>query len=76
MKKTLSAQKDFSFFITPSDLRQIGMDEVAYIKRYDMNGQAAFVVHAADGTAIAVQKDISSALGSAHHQDLDVVALH
>ncbi len=76
MKKSVSAHKDFSFFVTPSDLRQIGLNEVAYIKRYDVNGQPAFVVHAADGTAIAVQKDISSALGSAHHQDLDVVALH
>lgn len=76
MKKQTIMQKDFSFFITPADLREIGLNEVAYIKRYETNGQAAFVVHAADGTALAVQKDMDAALGSAFHQELNVVALH
>ncbi len=64
------------FLMSQQDLRELGMQEVGYVKKYKMNGKIAFVLHAADGTALAVQDDASSALNSARHQDLDLVSVH
>lgn len=62
--------------MTQGDLRKLGLQEVGYIKRYQTRGETAFVLHAADGTALAVQNDIDAAHVSADHQDIDVVSVH
>jgi hypothetical protein len=58
------------------DLLNLGMNEVAYIKQYTVDGQKAYVLHAADGTALAMQNDISAARLSAAHSQLGIVSLH
>jgi hypothetical protein len=63
-------------FMTLSDLRDLGKDEVGYVRRHLLEGQAAFVLHAADGTALAVQRDIASARLSARVQSLELVSVH
>jgi hypothetical protein len=62
--------------LTPSDLKALGKDQVAYVKKYRVKNHIAFVLHAADGTAIAVQKNAAAAHLSAQHQELSVVSLH
>ncbi len=62
--------------MTEQEFKALGMDQVAYIKAYRVKDKVAWVVHAADGTAIAVQNDSSSAHNSAHAQDLGVATLH
>jgi len=47
-----------------------------YIRRYQVNDQPAFVLHAADGAALAVQRDAAGATMSAHQQDLEIVSVH
>lgn len=62
--------------MTDQEFKAFGLDEVAYIKAYPVKDGTAWVVHAADGTALAVQKDASAAVDSAHAQDLGVATVH
>lgn len=62
--------------LTPSDLRALGKNELAYVRRYHVKGQVAYVLHAADGSAIGVRKDAAAARLCAREQDLELVSLH
>ncbi len=62
--------------MSDQEFKALGMDQVAYIKAYRVKDKLAWVVHAADGTAIAVQNDADAALDSAHAQDLGIATLH
>lgn len=62
--------------MSDQEFKALGMDQVAYIKAYRVKDQTAWVVHAADGTAIAVQNDVAAAVNSAQAQDLGVATLH
>ena len=76
MKNSILPENFVPFLMTEADLRKLGIEEVAYIKKYRVDGKAAWVLHAADGTALAVQNNSDSAVASAGHHDLDLVALH
>ncbi|GBQ96975.1 DUF1150 family protein [Asaia lannensis] len=43
------------------DLKEFGMSHVAYVKPVMYEGEAAFAIHAADGTPMALAEDRSSA---------------
>jgi len=62
--------------ISSADFLRLGLDEVAYIKRHLVDGKAAWVLHAADGTALAVQDTANAAQQSAHHYELNLVTIH
>lgn len=62
--------------MSQADLKNLGMDDIGYVKKYAIDGEDAWVLHAADGTALAVQKDVDAARVSAQHQDLDIVSVH
>jgi hypothetical protein len=58
------------------DLLTLGLDEVGYIKAYKDGGKKIWVLHAANGTAVAVEPDAAKALQSAMHNDLGLVSVH
>ena len=62
--------------MSQTEFKNLGIEEVGYVKQYRIHGEPAFVLHAADGTALAVQKDLDAAHISAQHQALDIVSLH
>lgn len=62
--------------MSQADLKNLGLSEVGYVKKYSIDGEPAYVLHAADGTALAVQKDVDAARISAQYQDLDLVSVH
>lgn len=72
----VATHHDFLSPISKNDLKRIGMGEVAYVKKYLIDGKPAFVLHAADGTALAVQGNNVAAKNSAHQQELELVAIH
>jgi len=69
MTKTLRNEEAASPQALPSDLRRMthedlkefGMSRVAYVKPVVYEGEAAFAIHAADGTPMALAEDRSSA---------------
>jgi len=62
--------------ISPQDLMVLGLEQVAYVKPIEVEGAAAFAVHAADGTQIAVMKSREIAFATILHNDLEPVSLH
>ncbi len=77
MKDNMISEKDGALSLSQLDLRKLGLEEVAYIKNYKtQNGLPAWVLHAADGKAVAVQKTEEAACESARQQSLTLVSLH
>lgn len=62
--------------MTRSQLRQLGMPRLAYLRRGSFDGQTAFAIHAADGTAIAVVEDLEVAMELASEGNMIFVAVH
>jgi hypothetical protein len=52
------------------------MQDVAYIKRITVNDGAAFAVHAADGTQVALLPDREVAYATVRQHDLEPVSVH
>lgn len=76
MKNEVEAQKQIALQMTQNDLRDLGLEEVGYVRQYTVKGKPAWVLHAADGTALAVQDTPVSLRLSAQHHELDIVSLH
>lgn len=76
MKSNFLPDNFIPFLMTQADLKKLGLEEVGYVKQYVVNGKPAWVLHAADGTAITVQGDAVGAQNSARHHELDLVAVH
>lgn len=76
MKTNQLSETTIPFLMTQQDLKQLGLDEVGYVKKYNVKGKIAWVLHAADGTALAVQSNRNAAHESAEHKEIDVVSVH
>ena len=55
MKNTVSTDIRKLVVMTEQELKNLGLSEVGYVKPHRVKGQTAWVLHAADGTALAVQ---------------------
>lgn len=62
--------------ISPQDLMQLGLQEVAYVKPVQIDGENVVTVHAADGTQIAVMPDRESAFAAVRQHDMEPVSVH
>jgi len=62
--------------ITTSDLAQLGMQWVAYIKPVEIDGTVAFGIFAADGKQLAIVPTRDSAIVTARQNDLEPVSVH
>jgi hypothetical protein len=58
------------------ELALFGMQDLAYVKQVIVNDVAAYAVHAADGTQIAVLPDREIALATVRQHDLDPLSVH
>lgn len=58
------------------ELARFGVQDLAYIKPVTIEGTAAFAVHAADGTQIALIDDRSLAYATVRHYDMEPVSVH
>lgn len=68
--------QDFFSDVSKSDLKNMGLGDVAYVRRYILRGYKAFVLHAADGTALAVQSSEVAAKQNAYNEDLNLATVH
>lgn len=76
MKDNALPEQTIPFLMTEQDLKKLGLDKVGYVRQYQMEGKMAFVLHAADGTALAVQRTDAAARASAQHKEINLVAVH
>lgn len=69
-------QTQLPYTISPQDLMQLGLQEVAYVKPVLIEGRSAVTVHAADGTQIAVMESREQAFAAVRQHDLEPLSVH
>ncbi len=62
--------------MSPEAFAYLGAPALAYVKKVMVEGEPAFAVHAADGTAIAIFDNRDYAFAAAKQNDLDAVSVH
>lgn len=67
--------RDFLKELSNRDFLNVGLNEIAYIRRRE-DSAAPYSVHAADGTQISVMDSLDTALVSVWHNNLHPVTLH
>ncbi|HEY7689601.1 MAG TPA: DUF1150 family protein [Dongiaceae bacterium] len=62
--------------MTPTDLAQLGMQWVAYIRPMEVDGAQAYGIFAADGKQLAIVPTRESAIAVARQNDLEPLSVH
>ena len=62
--------------LSPQDFLSFGMQDIAYVREVEIDGQVGYAVHAADGTPLSVMDSMAEATTLIHHNDLETVILH
>jgi hypothetical protein len=62
--------------MTQGELLQLGLPRLAYLRCGTIDGQPAYALHAADGTAMAIVEDIEVAIDLASENDMLFVSVH
>jgi len=62
--------------MTSAQFRRLGVRSVVYLRSGLLNGETAFVIHAADGIPMAVVQDVESAVALASEHGMAFVAVH
>ena len=62
--------------LTPEQLAQLGMADLAYVKPVLLNGQMAFAIHAADGSPMAMAADCALAVAAIVQHEMQPALVH
>lgn len=62
--------------MTSEQLRQLGINQVAYVRACIREGHPLFLVHGADGIAFATVDDLEHAVEIAAEQGFEFVTVH
>jgi hypothetical protein len=62
--------------ISPKEFALLGVEDMAYVKRVTVNGAAAYAIHAADGTEMAVLADRDLAFATLRQHNLEPLSVH
>ncbi|EHD13677.1 hypothetical protein CIN_10360 [Commensalibacter intestini A911] len=72
--KLIAAQKDENVvdvrYLTESQLKSLGVSQMAYVKTILINGDVVFAIHAADGTPMAVTDNVKTAFAAVVQQEM------
>jgi len=62
--------------LTESQLAQLGVSQLAYVKPVIVEGRAAYAIHAADGTPMAVTDDREVAVAAIQQHEMVPASVH
>ena len=62
--------------LTPAQLGQLGVSQIAYVRAVMVNGEPGFAIHGADGTPMAVADNRDVALAAILQHDMVPVMVH
>ena len=62
--------------ISTEQLAQLGMQQIAYVKPVTVNGTAAFAIHAADGTPMAIAGELDVAVAAIVQHEMVPAQVH
>jgi hypothetical protein len=62
--------------LSQQQLMQLGVSQIAYVKRVDTDAGVAFAIHAADGTPMAIAADQDVALAAIRQHEMLPALVH
>ena len=62
--------------MSPQDFLIYGMEDIAYIRSIDLDGEKAYAIHAANGQTLSVLDTESDAIIAIEQNGLDTTRLH
>lgn len=62
--------------LSPHDFRQMGLNEMAYIRTVEVDGATAYAIHAADGTPLMINETFETACGVILENQMFPVVTH
>ena len=62
--------------LSADQLQQLGVSQLAYVKRVTLNGSTAYAIHAADGSPMAVAGDLDLAVAAIRQHEMVPSLLH
>ncbi len=72
----LTKPSDLLRDLSSQDFLNFGAQQIAYIRKVDVDGAEAFAVHDADGTPLSVMDTLDSAMVVARYNDLEPATVH
>ena len=80
-RSKLTAGKEAPKFVdirnlTNSQLKALGVSQLAYVKFGQLNGQSVYAIHAADGTPMAVAEDKDTAFAAILQHEMLPTLVH
>ena len=61
--------------LSTEGLAMLGADQLAYIRSHNVNGEAVYVVHGANGQELAGFDNFAAAMAACYENELEAVAL-
>jgi hypothetical protein len=62
--------------ISPQQLAMLGVQQIAYVKPVVVNGAAAYAIHAADGTPMAIAAERDAAMAAIVQHEMVPALVH
>jgi hypothetical protein len=62
--------------ISPQQLAMLGVQQIAYVKPVVVNGTAAYAIHAADGTPMAIAGERDAAIAAIVQHEMVPALVH
>jgi len=62
--------------LSANDLLVFGLNDVAYLKPAEVNGQSVYAIHAADGSQLAFVANREVGFAAMQQHELEPVSLH
>jgi hypothetical protein len=70
------APDPFLRHISTKDFAAFGVENLAYVKTVDIDGQTGYAIHAADGTPLTVLGERDAAFATIRQHDLEPLSVH
>ncbi|MBS4075531.1 DUF1150 family protein [Ameyamaea chiangmaiensis] len=62
--------------MSDAEMKALGLEHIAYVKAVRVDGEAAFAIHAADGTPMALAGDQETAFGAILEHEMVPALVH
>lgn len=62
--------------LSPGQLAQLGVSQMAYVKQVIANGTTAYAIHSADGTPMAIAPELDVAMVAIRQHEMVPVLVH
>lgn len=62
--------------LSANDMAELAVEDIAYVKSVEIDGEAVFAIHAADGTQLGFAVERDAAFAAILQHDLTPVSVH